>query len=124
MPGELSLTEFCVFLVRRRRQEGDASGGDAGRRRDMAGVRARPPGEAQQVRQVLVLVLLVRGGGGARPPRRQGDRRPRLGPVAQHPAREAHLEPHGTTTNELSIGIVVQQGSFILLSMDSDGCSL
>ncbi|KAL5667871.1 hypothetical protein ACJX0J_020092, partial [Zea mays] len=78
----------------RRRQEGDAGGGDAGRRRDMAGVPPRPPGEAQQVRQVLVLVLLVRRGGGPRPARRQGDRRARMGPVAQHPAREAHMEPH------------------------------
>ena len=110
MPGELSLTEFCVFLVRRRRQEGDASGGDAGRRRDMAGVRARPPGEAQQVRQVLVLVLLVRGGGGARPPRRQGDRRPRLGPVAQHPAGEARLEPHGTTPSSIGTSLCFSGG--------------
>lgn len=79
----------------RRRQEDHAGGGDAGRRRDMAGVRAGPPGEAHQIRQALVLVLLVRRGRGARPPRRQGDRRARLGPVAQHPAREAHLESHG-----------------------------
>uniref|UniRef100_A0A1D1XMM2 Uncharacterized protein n=1 Tax=Anthurium amnicola TaxID=1678845 RepID=A0A1D1XMM2_9ARAE len=58
----------------------------------MAAMRARPTGAPQQVRQVLVLVLLVRRRRGPRPPRHQGGGRPRLGPVPQHPAREAHLE--------------------------------
>ena len=61
----------------------------------MAGVRSGPHGEAQQVWQVLVLVLLVARGRSAQPPRRQGDRRPRLGRDPQHSAREAHLERHG-----------------------------
>ncbi|KAL5666542.1 hypothetical protein ACJX0J_026650, partial [Zea mays] len=81
--------------ILRWRPESNPGGGDAGRRRDVACVLARPPGASNQVRQVLVLVLLVRRRRGARRARGQGNRRPRLGRGHEHPAGEACLEPHG-----------------------------
>lgn len=94
------MIDVCHF---RWRQEGDEGGSHAGRRRVVARLLARPPGEAEQVRQVLVLVLLVSGSRGVRPPRHEGDRRPRVGRVPQHPAGEAHLERHGNhlVTNQM-----------------------
>lgn len=54
-------------------EEGDSCGGNYERWRDVAGVHFRAPGETQQVRQILVLVLLVTGGRGAGPAWDQGN---------------------------------------------------
>lgn len=61
----------------------------------MASLQTGPPGKAQQIWQILVLVLLVAGGGGAGPAKCQRDCGSGLGRDPQHPAGEAHLEPHG-----------------------------
>uniref|UniRef100_A0A5B7BB09 Sulfite oxidase n=1 Tax=Davidia involucrata TaxID=16924 RepID=A0A5B7BB09_DAVIN len=95
-----SRTCVCVCVcvrcdVRRRWEESDTCGGDNGWWGDVARVQGGVSSEAQQVRQILVLVLLVTGGGGAGPTRIQRDGGSSLGRDPQHATREANLEPHG-----------------------------
>ena len=63
---------LSLCFIRRRWEESDTCGGECGQWRYVACLHVGPPGEAQQVREILVLVLLDTGGGGAGLDWRQG----------------------------------------------------
>lgn len=87
---------MAFFVMQNRRwKESDTCRGDDGRRGNLARVSAGPPREAQQVWEILVLVLLVSGGRGQTTGCVQGDGGSSLGRNPKHPTREAYLESHG-----------------------------